>query len=405
MNHKFTISDAGLFALAFLMGTGFLKLEIAAFIILLPFFGGAWWSGVSKQAKNPCIYLAAMLLVSFLWLYWWDYIPYQPEKYQFEQNYFKMIILWSLFAFFLPLACQSDRMLIYIVWYMATGAFVYAFSSVLATVCLLPWPYYGQIIDLRSLARGVVSIGNTPGIANLLCFLPIVFGACLLLEKEDRPKGLDKYGLALSLAATCGGFLLQQRTYFLIVLILQPIIIGFFLIMLKRYRLGLTFFSIILIYPLFIWLESVFGVTIVPRKIEHSLLTDARVVMIGHWVKHVWADPWVRIDVGPPPYDSLYWFHNFFADIHRLSGLKAMVAAILFSAIFFIRAFYLLWQRPTWGAFMLATVLPIFLIMNTSVVPEGECQPFVLMILLCSICESLLQKRGKVCGNYIGAIR
>lgn len=372
------------------MGTGFLKLEIGAVGLVAALWGKAYLDQVVKQVKNPWFYLAGGLLGSFLWFYWWDYVPYKPQLYPFEVHYFKIILAWSLMAFLLPASSYNAQTLVSFVWLTALGSFAYAFATVIATLWLLPPPYYGQVIDLRSLVRGAATIGNSPGISNLLCFLPIAFSAGLLLDPDSRPKGMVWMGFVLSLAAIFAASQLQQRTFFLLVLVLQPVIIGLLLMALKRYRAGLMLFSICLVYPALLWLEGYFGIIILPRKLDTNLLTDARVQMLRFWCSQVWIDPWSRVEVGPAPWDSLYWFHNFFADAHRLSGLRATLAAGIFFGVFFIRTIYLLWLRPAWGAFVLAVALPTFMIANTSVVPEGERQPFLLLVLLYSICECLL---------------
>lgn len=386
----------GVYFLAFLMGTGFLKLEIGAVVVV----AANWWKSYLAQAfdsaKNPWIFFAGCVLGAFLWFYWWDYLPYKPQMYPFETHYFKMILAWSLMAFLLPLSSRSARSLIYLVWFTALGAFAYAFATVVATVLLLPPPHYSQVVEIRNLFRGVLTIGNSPGISNLLCLIPITFSAGMLLDKDNRPMGLAWIGVLFSIAALWGAIELQQRTFFLVVLAVQPVIIGLLLMVLKRYREGSLVFLICLAYPLLLLLESFSGLQLLPRKLDANLLADARIEMLQFWVMHVWADPWVRVAVGPAPWDSVYWFHNFFADVHRLSGLKAVLAACAFFGLLFIRTSCLLWRRPAWGAFLLAVALPIFMIMNTSVVPEGERQPFLLLIMLYTICECLLwQARHK----------
>lgn len=392
---KNNFAQWGLYVLAFLMGTGFLKLEIGALALVAAFWGKAYLNEGFNQAKNPWLYLAGGLLGSFLWFYWGDYVPYKPQAYLFDVHYFKMVVVWSLLAFLLPFFSRSARSLIGFVWFMAMGAFTYAFVTVIVTLWLLPPPYYGQVIDLRSLVRGIIAIGNTPGISNLLCFVPIAFSAGLLLDQGSRPRGMVLIGLIGSLLAIFGAIQLQQRTFFLLVLIMQPVVIGVLFVVLKRYRMGLAVLLVCLLYPAFIFLEGSFGIVILPRKLEANLLTDARVEMFRFWLSHVWIDPWSRVEVGPAPWDTIYWFHNFFADVHRLSGLKPMLLALIFMCVFFMRAIYLLRQRPAWGAFLLAVASPTFVLINTSVVPEGEVQPFLMIILLCSICECLLWKTKK----------
>ena len=380
----------GLYLLAFLMGIGFLRLEIGALVLVAAFFWKTYISQAEKIQDKAWAYLAGCVLGLFLFFYGWDYLPYKPQSYLFEAHYFIKFFAWSVLAFLLPLACHSVHSLFSLVWYLALGVFVYAFVTVVATLWLLPPPYYGQVIVLLSFVRGDIAIGNSPGISNLLCFVPIVFWAGLLLDEDSRPRGMILMGFIASLFAVFAAIQLQQRTFFLLVLVLQPVLIGLLLMVLKRYYTGLMVFSICLICPILLSLEGFFGINILPRKLDANLLTDARVEMFRFWFSHVWKDPWSRVEVGPAPWDSLYWFHNFFADVHRLSGLKPVLAACAFFGLLFIRTIYLFWLRPAWGAFVLAVAFPTFMIANTSVVPEGERQPFLLLVLLYSICECLL---------------
>lgn len=395
MNQINTISAKIILLLAFLLGTGFLKLALPALALGIVFWGNAYWANVSYRLKNRWCWIAGGLLGLFLIIYRLNYLPYEPALYLLEPHYFKIILIWSLMAFFLPMAIQSEKMFSVMVWMLAFGAFAYALITSLLTLKLLSPPYYGQVIDMRSLARGTVAVINSPGIANLLCFIPIVSAAVFLIDRESRPKGLILIGGILSILAIGSALLLQQRTFFLIVLVVQPITVAILLLVLRRYRLAALIFSLCLVYPGLIYLESFLGITILPRKLGADLLADARVQMFGYWVTHLLNDPWQRVHVGPAPWDTLFWFHNVFADIHRLSGLPALIAFVAFLVVFFARTFWLLWRRPSWGAFVLAVAIPTFMIMNTSVVPEAEKQPFLMMILLYSICECLLWKTPK----------
>lgn len=105
------------------------------------------------------------------------------------------------------------------------------------------------------------------------------------------------------------------------------------------------------------------------------------------WLEGFLQDPFKPIEVGPPEWSHLPWFHNFFADVHRISGFWALLAAIILVSYIFIRLIALFRVNKKFGGFLLAVAIPTFLIMMTSVVPEGEKQPFILMLLIGSVCE------------------
>jgi len=109
-----------------------------------------------------------------------------------------------------------------------------------------------------------------------------------------------------------------------------------------------------------------------------------------YWFERVIANPFQRVEVGPAPWDSLQWFHNFFADIHRLSGFWALLAAVILVSYIFIRLLFVIRVDRRLGLFLMAIAIPCFLIMNTSVVPEGERQPFLLLLAIGAISEVIL---------------
>lgn len=75
------------------------------------------------------------------------------------------------------------------------------------------------------------------------------------------------------------------------------------------------------------------------------------------------------------------WFHCFFADAHRSSGFGAFLLSIFLTGFIFIRAIIFA-KNSTTGRILLCLLLPILLILSTSVVPEGEYQPLLLLLLL-----------------------
>ena len=114
--------------------------------------------------------------------------------------------------------------------------------------------------------------------------------------------------------------------------------------------------------------------------------------MFQYWFGRVAVNPFERINVGPAQWSDLFWFHNFFADVHRLSGFLALLMAIILMAYIFYRIICVIRIDLRVGLFLMAIAIPCFLIMNTSVVPEGERQPFLLMLAIGAISEVLISR-------------
>ena len=133
-------------------------------------------------------------------------------------------------------------------------------------------------------------------------------------------------------------------------------------------------------YPLLSWVDQVMGMNFLHRPLDQTLFNDARFQMFQYWFERVTVNPFQRVEVGPAPWDSLQWFHNFFADIHRLSGFWALLAAVILASYIFIRLLFVIRVDRRVGLFLMAIAIPCFLIMNDSAVLEAEKQPFLLLL-------------------------
>lgn len=285
------------------------------------------------------------------------------------------------------------------------GAFVVAGTTMIATVLLKPPPYYGQIIDIRALARGLIQYGNSPGIANLLALYGIAFQATMLLSPISRRKIFWTLGVACLAFSVWAAILLEQRTFFILTLIIQPIIVSIFLLFINfSYKLLLIPALLLSIYPLGLGIEKIFNIVLIKRTLNSGLglINDPRVSMITYWFERFLENPFRLIEVGPSEWNYLPWFHNFFADVHRVSGFWTLIAAIILVTYVFFRLIALFRINKNLGGFLLAVAIPNFFIMMTSVVPEGEKQPFILLLLIGSVCERILylQTSKPLCNQY-----
>lgn len=291
------------------------------------------------------------------------------------------------------------------IWYFCLGALVLGLATVGAALILQAPPYYGNVIDIRYLPFGMVKFINTPGIANLLCLFPATFLASFLLEPMQRPRwfwALGIFGFVISLGA---GLALGQRAYFAISLVVEPLVVALFLLLLKSWRSLISICLLLISYPILRWADQVAGTNFLYRPIDQNFFNDARFQMLQYWLDHLVANPFQRVEVGPAEWASLQWFHNFFADLHRLSGFWALLTAVILIAYIFYRTLCVILINKRFGLFLMAVAIPCFLIMNTSVVPEGERQPFLLLLAIGAIAEvTIFREKNKLKVNANKAV-
>ena len=351
-----------------------------------------FWTNMRHAWSQLGFLLLFVLLVAFAICYRSFYIPYHPDALQMSWGYFSVLFALSALVIVWISCFSKSTDLIGFAWYFCLGALLFCLLTVGATALFAKPPFYSQVIDVRYILAELKKYINTPGIANLLCLFPVVFLSGALLEPQHRPKwywGLGLLGFIFSLGAA---LFIGQRSYFLVCLLIAPLIVSFFLLLLGQWRAALALAILLATYPALQMIDQLLGMGLLYRPIKTEILNDARFQMFQFWLDHLIVNPFQRVEVGPAPWDSLQWFHNFFADIHRLSGFWALLSAIVLVGYIFVRLLYLIKLDRRVGLFLMAVAIPCFLIMNTSVVPEGERQPFLLLLAIGAIAEVMLGK-------------
>lgn len=381
----------------FALGFGVYPLLIPA--LVLAFFGSIRIgpSFFAKNLQKICLKPGYLVFLSTLSLFFINYIgayiPYHPETLAMPWAYFWVLLALCILSILWVTLFNQDNELIGFIWMFCLGSVLFCIATVSFAIWLQKPPFYGTVIDIRYLPFGVHKFINTPGISNLLSLFPAVFIAGLLLEPKQRPRwywALGISGLALSLIAAIA---IGQRSYFVVVLFIMPLVVAVFLLLLKSWRVFIVICTLLISYPLLRWLDQATGANLLNRPIDQSIMNDGRFQMFQYWLQHITANPFQRIEVGPAQWSYLQWFHNFFADIHRLSGFWALLAAIILVSYIFIRLIKLIQVNRRMGFFLMAIAIPCFLIMNTSVVPEAERQPFLLLLAIGAISEVILARR------------
>lgn len=335
-------------------------------------------------------WIFAGLLIVFACCYRGFYIQYHPETLKMPWGYFSVLFTLSALTVLWVSCFSKNSDLINFVWWFCFGALLFCLLTVGITALLAKLPFYGRVIDIRYLLLGSTRYINTPGIANLLCLFPIVFLSGLILNSNQRPRWFWPIGIIGFIFSLIAALAIGQRSYFVASFLITPVIVSIFLLLIRAWRPSLMLMTLLAIYPALLSIDKMLGIGLLYRPINPNLLRDARFEMFQFWFDHFLANPFQRIDVGPPPWDSLQWFHNFFADIHRLSGFWALLAAVILVAYIFFRVMCVISKERRLGLFLMAVAIPNFLIMNTSVVPEGERQPFLLLLAIGAISEVIL---------------
>ena len=375
-----------------ILGLGAYPLVIPTLIGILACAKKSFFSGAFSALSAPGFLSIFTTYIFFLGCYWSFYIPYHPDVLQMPWGYFPILTALSIITLLWFSCLDNNARPLQFIWLFCLGSLVFCLATIGTSVILLNPPYYANAIDIRYLPFGLIKHLNTPGIANLLCLFPMAFIAGTILHPDQRPKHfwiLGFTGLALSIIAAA---VIGQRSFFVVTLIIEPIIAGFFLLLVRAWRSFLAIASLLAAYPLLRRLDQFLGTEFLHRAVGPSLLNDARFQMFHFWVEKVIKNPFERIEVGPVQWSDLQWFHNFFADAHRLSGFWALLAAIILMIYIFYRIICVIRIDRRVGLFLMAIAIPCFLIMNTSVVPEGERQPFLLMLAIGAISEVLISR-------------
>lgn len=395
--------------------------SLAAFILGI---GNNWWNHTAEVARlagwltslalgiwfiqkpsrlfpNTMQFIFAILFAGFIYMFFHEHNPNpSPQSGDMHlaeywwQNFLKM----SVFSVLLGLICTTWESAVWILGALLLGSFSVAASFSVAT-CFIPGHDFGGEVYNWMVGQGV----NRAGVLNLLIYFPLFLAACLLCL---FPKKTWIYlSLSISLILSIGSCILHEaRTPIIMTGILGPIILLFIacfeeksyvlqkILTIGWWRLFLFFFG---------GLGGLYIINTIAfpeRPIGISMLLDARFTLFHKaFIKQLIHDPFHYAVV--PEVCAYPWFHNFFADVHRSSGFWAFFIALTLSGWIVTRTIQLALFNKI-GQILLSVLVPIFLVINTSVVPEGEMQPFLIFIMLGAIAESGLRSTKVNCGSY-----
>jgi hypothetical protein len=370
--------------------------EVARLAGWLTFIALSIWSiqKPSRLLPNAMQFIFAALFAGFIYVFFLEHNPNPSPPEYWWLNFLKM----SVFSVLLGLICTTWESAVWILGALLLGSFSVAASFSVAT-CFIPGHDFGGEVYNWMVGQGV----NRAGVLNLLIYFPFYLAACLLYL---FPKKTWIYVLlAISLFLSMGSCILHEaRTPIILIGILGPIVLLFIacfgeksyvlnkIVTIGWWRLGLFFIG---------GLGGLYIINTIAfpeRPIGFAMLADARFTLFHKaFIQQLIHDPFHYAVV--PEICAYPWFHNFFADVHRSSGLWAFLLSLTLSAWIVTRTIQLALINKI-GQVLLSVLVPIFLVMNTSVVPEGEMQPFLIFIMLGTIAERGLRSTKGEGGLY-----
>lgn len=233
---------------------------------------------------------------------------------------------------------------------------------------------------------------NSSGIMSLTVFLPAFASALAFYKPLLTSRAYWAVVVVIYTAASCIGYAFNSRSVFLFLyfgLFIQAIV----LVTLNKPR---TRRSLLMVFMgMAIFLSLIFVVFFnLRRPISAQIFADPRFAMVQSFVIQLIADPLAHARV---PAEIQVWcggghfFHNFFADAHRLSGFLSFLFAALLAAMVCVRTAWAT-RLGAPGRILFFTLLPTVLVLNTSVIPEGEFQPIALLLMIGGAAEGILRR-------------
>ncbi|GEM_PF-5395809 len=232
---------------------------------------------------------------------------------------------------------------------------------------------------------------NRAGVMSLVVLFPL-FLATLMFYATARNSRTYWAALGLLYAISSGiGFVFESRSVFVLLYSLLPLMVLALLGKKTWTDIKTTF---VFLSTLTIFLVSL-GILFsnLKRPVSAVLFEDPRFAMGFSFLKQFVSSPLRHAQMTSEMQilAGSHYYHNFFADADRLSGFWSLLAACALLGYVGIRILQLSFACAE-GRVLLFMYLPVLLILNTTVVPEGEFQPILLAILLGGIAESIFRQ-------------
>ncbi len=372
---------------------------IAALLIILVFINNCK-PILAKINKNQLFLLfCSILFIALFWLLSAPLPKYNGESTIWPAYWWERLAFDTLLAVLVGFLISDSKHAITSIGIfctvptvMITGAVIYSVVHGLSLYVTTYSPY----LDGR--------VSNA-GLCNQLLYLPafLFFYVFSSKEKQTNSNLLSLLILYIFVSIEC--FLLQKRVAFIVLYFLVPLSV----IVVKVREKKISFKHVIASAALL--LIGATGFVIIATKMARpiNVFNDPRIHLHWSFLKQLLSHPLINASLEMHhqiDYGNIWWFHNFFADVHRSSGIIPFVISIILIGFIGLRIIYHVFYK-TGSIILFFMFLFVMLLLSSSVVPEGEFHPLLLVLLLGSINESLLagivsptlQKSEHVSGN------
>lgn len=258
------------------------------------------------------------------------------------------------------------------------GSALWGASITIFTMATITPPYYG--IALNPIFNYPM---NTPGVSNLLFLGTLVMLTVNSFGSIYATKSIKLFSVLVGIICVYLAIQLEQRTYFYLLFIAAPCI-GFAMLLAKK-RKYVSYIILPLLLPTcYFFMKWTIEYSLPGfSRIDLTLLSDLRFSLYLNWFEQFTNNPIdhprvtyiPNVSHGPPT----PWFHNYFMDAHRISGLWGLAPSVFFMLLLTYKLIKLLITNFNLGSTLIFLFIPLFLIINTSVFPDGEIQ-FLMLI-------------------------
>lgn len=346
--------------------------------------------------SNSKLYLT--LVAIFLILYLAESrVDLLPSGFHLSKYYFIKVALVGFYFALVPIILPTLRMGFVLLGSLAVGAYFRGIITVLLSFFYLEPPFHAKIFDVATW-----NIGNSPSFANML-IISVSFFVSLLANKKIFKLDLNKSLLIVCLIVlgVSFGIFLQARLFSIIVFFVVPTLCFLNVLFCRASPKGLLCALSASLFIVFIGLvvNNTTFFNQEGRVVDPTIATDLRFTLYASFFNQIIAQPFSYAAVPEAIVETIgiVQFHNFFADIDRISGPWPffLSIALAFYTLFFIYKLYKI--RSPYFAFVVFNLVTCMLVLNTSVEPEGGGQTFMMVICLGSIAVRLIDQHDKEC--------
>lgn len=261
-------------------------------------------------------------------------------------------------------------------------AFCYGALSIVATVLWMDPPYYGRVFDVVHWG----GFGSGSRVSDLMLLTPIFL--CGILVSCNKTDSFFYFVVMLSLISIFLNLFLEKRIFFIMVFLVLPILFLLFNGCIKFSKISINF--VVLCFA-FLGAYALYGQFFEKFSLEYSR-NGGRLWLYESFFQQMVSSDAAQVVLPRSLTDSPLWFHNIFMDVYRISGPWAALSLIGLFLAFASRLLALSRAQPVSSRVITCWFIPLFIISNVSVVPEGEPQFLLLMVFLMGVTERMLHQ-------------